>query len=93
MANEIAPSPHDQRATTLRHARLVVVAGLLAVEGVAGYDLWTVDTGVVATTDTMLPVGALYDIAGFWQTLVGIQVACAALWVGLTKWIAKREGR
>ena len=90
MSHDPSPLP---RATTLRRARLALVLGLVAVEGVAGYDLWTVDTGVIASTETMTPVGALYDLAGFWQTLVGIQVACAVLWVGLTRWIAKRESR
>lgn len=88
MSPSIVPAdPHSRRLQTLRTARLAVIVGLVAVEGVAGYDLWTVDTGTVAVTDTMLPVGALYDIAGFWHTLLGIQVVCAALWAGMTGWI------
>ena len=94
MSPSIIPAnPHARRLQTLRTARLAVIVGLVAVEGVAGFDLWTVDTGTVAVTDTMLPVGALYDIAGFWHTLLGIQVVCAALWAGMTQWIAKVEAR
>lgn len=89
--NNLAHLPPAEQVKTLRKARLFMVLGLVVLEGFTGYDLWSVDTGRVLSADTWLPLGMLYDFAGFWPAVLALPVVGVILWVVATRRIKKAE--